>query len=266
MLGKLERQLQGVMLVVVILLGGVAYITYDESTQLALLRSQVSSLQTELSQQGSVPRSPLILLRTWGTGLASYIEGENEVTYLQLTMSGQMSGVESSFASFSFNASVAGNSVQWFASANSVAGDRYHNFWPMVLENAPNGTDAIEFEDYGGNQEIGLRSNGSAVFFPVSWSIAVPHAFKIVIVTPGKEINFSIDGTLVKSLVKGSCAGCTPNGVTSQTPFIPNVGFLIEGAEVDSSSQSAHGVATLEVYGGLLYSTDPDFIASQPFT
>jgi len=259
-------RLLAVLLIVIVILGGVAYVTYSQSVRMGRLEAQVSSLRAELDSEEAEPVPPVILLRTWGTALGSYVEGPNEMTYLRLTVSGRWSGVESSFASNPFNASVSGNSVTWIATANHVAADLYHNFWPMVLENAPNGTDAIAFEVQQSVQEIAVRSNGSAAVFPVQWSVVGPHQYKIVISSPGSKVDFYIDGVLVKSLVTGPCPACSNGGLVSQAPYIPNVGFLIEGAEVDSSSQFSSGVATLEVYGGLLNSTNLDSITTQAFT
>jgi len=122
--------------------------------------------------------------------------------------------------------------------ANHIATDKYHTIWPMVLENSPGGTNAIEFEMKGGVQEVAVITNGAKSFALVSWNSTAPHLFKIVIVIPGQQVNFYIDGKLVKSM----------------TTNIPKADFLLNAAEVKADSSLATGVATLDVYGGLLSS------------
>jgi len=179
-----------------------------------------------------------ILLRTWGTALASYGERKDGLTYLRLTETDANSGVEAALATNPFNATIPGNSVQWEAVANHIATDKYHTIWPMVLENSPGGTNAIEFEMKGGVQEVAVITNGAKSFALVSWNSTAPHLFKIVIVIPGQQVNFYIDGKLVKSM----------------TTNIPKADFLLNAAEVKADSPLATGVATLDVYGGLLSS------------
>lgn len=238
----------GLALAVMIVAGGAAYFTYTASNQLeqenARLSSQLTRLQAnlsliqgELAMLGAQRRSvPMVLLRTWGTALASYGSRPDGMTYLRLTETGSSSGVEAALASQPFNATIAGNSVQWSAMANSVATDQYHTIWPMVLENSPGGTNAIEFEMREGFQEVVVMSNGVRNYAPVHWNVSVPHMFKIVVVTPGERVNFYIDGVLVKSM----------------TTDVPKVDFLLTAAEVKANSPLASGIATLDVYGGLL--------------
>ena len=135
-----------------------------------------------------------------------------------------------------FNASIAGNSVEWQSVANSVAADRNHWFWPMVLENSPGGTNALEFEDAAGQQETAVVINQSRTVVPVFWDPTAVHMFKIVVVTPGKQADFYIDGKLVASIGSG----------------VPKVDFLLEGAEVKGVGTLAPGVAMVDAYGGLL--------------
>jgi hypothetical protein len=235
-------------LVVILAVGGIAYYTYTVSSQLqqenAKLNSRITQLQGNLSSlHGELDTinalrsgDPSIVLRTWGTALASYGERRDGVTYLRLTETDSNSGVETALLNRSFNATIPGNSVQWSSVANRIAVDKYHTIWPMVLENSPGGTNAIEFEMKGGVQEVAVITNGVKSFALVSWNSTAPHEFKIVIVTPGQQVNFYIDGNLVKTM----------------TTNIPKVDFLLNAAEVKADSPSAAGVATLDVYGGLL--------------
>jgi hypothetical protein len=235
-------------LVVVLAVGGIAYYTYTVSSQLqqenAKLNSQLTRLQANLSSlQGEFATinairqgDPSILLRTWGTALASYGERIDGVTYLRLTETDANSGVEAALATQPFNATIPGNSVQWISVANRIAVDKYHTIWPMVLENSPGGTNAIEFEMKGGVQEVAVITNGVKSFALVNWNSTASHLFKIVIVIPGQRADFYIDGNLVKTM----------------TANIPKVDFLLNAAEVKADSPSAAGVATLDVYGGLL--------------
>jgi hypothetical protein len=237
-------------LVVILAVGGIAYYTYTISSQLqqenARLNSQLShlqgnlsSLQRELDTIGSLRQGyPSILLRTWGTALASYGERKDGLTYLRLTETDANSGVEAALATNPINATIPGSSVQWSAVANRIATDKYHTIWPMVLENSPGGTNAIEFEMKGGVQEVAVIANGAKSFALVSWNSTAPHEFKIVIVIPGQQVNFYIDGNLVKTM----------------TANIPKADFLLNAAEVKADSPLASGVATLDVYGGLLSS------------
>ena len=243
-----SRAVLGLALVVVLAIGGIAYYTYTVNSQLqqenARLNSQLSRLQANISSlQGeldtvSVLRQgyPSILLRTWGTALASYGERQDGITYLRLTETNANSGVEAALATNPFNATIPGNSVQWEAVANRIAADKYHTIWPMVLENSPGGTSAIEFEMKGGVQEVAVITNGVKSFALVSWNSTASHVFKIVIVIPGQQVNFYIDGKLVKTM----------------TTNIPKTDFLLNAAEVKADSLLAAGVATLDVYGGLL--------------
>ncbi|MDA4125982.1 MAG: hypothetical protein OK452_02105 [Thaumarchaeota archaeon] len=238
----------GMVLVVILAVGGIAYYTYTVSSQLqqenARLNSQISRLQANISSlQGELDTIsalrqgyPSIVLRTWGTALASYGERKDGLTYLRLTETDANSGVEAALASKSFNATIPGNSVSWSAVANHIATDKYHTIWPMVLENSPGGTNAIEFEMKGGVQEVAVITNGVKGFALVSWNSTAPHTFKIVIVVPGQQVDFYIDGKLVKTM----------------TTNIPKVDFLLNAAEIKADSPSAAGVATLDVYGGLL--------------
>ena len=236
---------------VVLAVGGIAYYTYTVSSQLrqenARLSSQLSRLQANISTlQGELDKVgvfqqgyPSILLRTWGTALASYGERQDGLTYLRLTETDANSGVEAALASTSFNATILGNSVSWSAVANSIATDKYHTIWPMVLENSPGGTNAIEFEMKGGVQEVAVKTNGVKSFALVSWDSSASHVFKIVIVVPGQLVDFYIDGKLIKTM----------------TTNIPKVDFLLNAAEIKADSPLAVGVATLDVYGGLLSNT-----------
>jgi len=149
---------------------------------------------------------------------------------------GGTSGVESSLASFPFNATVPGAVAEWKAVVNNVAADAYHTFWPMVLENTPGGTNAFEFEDAGGIQEVAVVSNGSRYSLPVSWDPTVVNTFAIEVVSPGHQVDFYINGGLVANF----------------TTRVPNVDFLIEGAEVKGDGYVTPVVATLDAYGGLL--------------
>ena len=236
---------------VVLAVGGIAYYTYAVSSQLqqenarlnsqiSRLQANISSLQSELDKVGVFQQGyPSILLRTWGTALASYGERQDGLTYLRLTETDANSGVEAALASTSFNATIPGNSVSWSAVANSIATDKYHTIWPMVLENSPGGTNAIEFEMKGGVQEVAVKTNGVKSFALVSWDSSASHVFKIIIVVPGQLVDFYIDGKLIKTM----------------TTNIPKVDFLLNAAEIKADSPLAVGVATLDVYGGLLSNT-----------
>ena len=199
--------------------------------QLQNISANLRSLQTNVN---TMP--PAIFLRTFGTALASFVEGTDERRYLRLTETGATSGAEAAIGSSPFNASAAGNFVEWSALANNIAANQNHWYWPMVLENSPNGTNAIEFEDAGGFQEAAVISNGVRSVTPITWNATAPHVFKILIVTPGGEVDFFIDGLLKTRMYAG----------------IPNVGFLLEGAEVKGVGSSAPGVAMLDTYGGIL--------------
>jgi hypothetical protein len=200
------------------------------AVQLSNLSSSIHNLQNSLHTV-----SPPIFLRTTGTALASFVERSDETTYLRLTVAGGGSIVEAAIGTQPFNASIAGNSVAWKAVGNGVAVDNNHWFWPMVLENSPGGTNAIEFEQAAGHQEVAVVSNGNRTVVGVQWNPLLVHTFKIVIVTPGKEVAFYIDGFNVATISKG----------------VPQGEFFIEGAEVKSLA-TAPGVAMLDVYGGLL--------------
>ncbi len=167
--------------------------------------------------------------------MASFVERPDEITYLRLTIAGGNSVAEAAIGTQPFNASIAGNSVEWRVVGNGVAVDNNHWFWPMVLENSPGGTNAIEFEQAAGHQEVAVVSNGTRTNALVQWNPLLVHTFKIVIVTPGKQVAFFIDGFNVASISAG----------------VPQGQFFIEGAEVKSLS-TAPGVAMLDVYGGLL--------------
>jgi hypothetical protein len=207
------------------------------SQQLQNLTRSLQGLQTTLDSI-----SPPIFLRTFGTALASFVERPDELVYLRLTETGPASGAEAALGAHPFNASLPGNSVTWESIANSVAADKNHWFWPMVLENSPGGTNALEFEDAAGLQEVAVVVNGNRTVVPVFWDPTSVHIFKIVIVTPGKQASFYIDGMLVASISTG----------------IPNSGFLLEGTEVKGVGSLAPGVAMLDVYGGLLgFGTPP---------
>ena len=182
----------------------------DEQSQLALLSQELAQLKTDNAtatnridaQLKNISASvgglkstfqsmpPPIFLRTEGTALASYIEGQDELTYLRLTISGPTSIAEAAIGSEPFNATVAGSFVEWKAVANYVASDTNHYIWPMVLENSPGGTNAIEFEDVGGSQEVAVVANGTRHLESVSWDPNMVNTFKIVIVTPGQEVDF----------------------------------------------------------------------------
>lgn len=235
-------------LVVVLAVGGIAYYTYTVSNQLqqenARLNSRLAQLQGNLSSvQGELDTinalrsgDPSIVLRTWGTALASYGERRDGLTYLRLTETDSNSGVETALLNRPFNATIPGNSVQWSAVANSIAVDKYHTIWPMVLENSPGGNNAMEFEMKGGVQEVAVITNGVKSYALVSWNASSPHIFKIVIVVPGEKVDFYIDGVLVRTM----------------TTNVPKADFLLNAAEVKADSLLAVGVATLDVYGGLL--------------
>jgi hypothetical protein len=202
--------------------------------QIQNITANLQNLQTNVS---TMP--PEIFLRTFGSALASFVERADERKYLRLTETGPTSGAEAAIGSQPFNASMPGNFVEWTAAANNIASDQNHWYWPMVLENSPSGTNAIEFEDAGGLQEVAVVSDGVRITTPVSWNTTAPHVFKIVVVTPGAEVDFYIDGVIVAKMYSG----------------IPNVDFLLEGSEVKGVGTSAPGVAMLDTYGGLLGGT-----------
>jgi len=199
--------------------------------QLQNITLSIQNLKTSIS---SLP--PLILLRVAGTALAAFVERPDGLNYLRLMEIGSENGVESSLASFPFNATVAGAMVEWKAAANNIAADPYHTFWPMVLENSPGGTDAFEFEDAGGIQEVAVVMNGIRDSLPVSWNATAVNTFAIEIVSPGQLAEFFINGRSVANYTSG----------------IPTPDFLIEGAEVKGVASATPAVATLDVYGGLL--------------
>jgi hypothetical protein len=218
------------------------------STQIATIQSGNSDLiakigleiqnissQIRLLQTGFQTIVPAVFLRTQGTALASYVEGPEDYMYLRLTEVGSGSLVESALGTSPFNATIAGNSVAWKTVANTVASDSNHWFWPMVLENAPGGTNAIEFEDAAGTQEAAVVSNGIRTVQIIGWDPTVVHTFMIVIVSPGRQVNFYIDGNKVATITTG----------------IPAVGFLLEAAEVKGVGTTASGVACVDAYGGL---------------
>lgn len=240
-------------LVFLVAFGGVVYYTYTTSNALAQenasLNSQLAQLQNNFNAlkanatliqnelalfRASKGAYPIILLRTWGAALASYETRLNGLTYLRLTETGPNSGVEAALTSAPFNATVAGASVQWSAWANKVATDRNHTIWPMVLENSPAGTDAIEFEMKGGVQEVAVMNNGVRNTQLVHWNASLPHLFKIIVVIPGAKVDFYIDGNLVATL----------------TADVPKTGFLLRAAEVKADTPNAMGIATLDAYGG----------------
>jgi len=201
--------------------------------QLQNLSSAIRTLQENFSSR------PPIFLRQWGLGLAYYVELPDEMHYLQLVENGVGGGAETALGSQSFNATIAGNSVQWDAVANGLAADKGHTFWPMVLENSPGGTDAIEFEDSGGTQEAAVVLNGVRTYQLISWDPTSIHSFKIVVVTPGAEVDFYIDNARVATITTG----------------IPTVSSLLEGSEVRGDAAATVGVAALDTYGGLLGGT-----------
>ncbi len=210
----------------------------SNSVALASIASQLqnitSSMQNLKAALNSLP--PLILLRVTGTALGAVVERPDGLNYLRLMEIGNASGVESSLASYPFNATVAGAMVEWKAAANNVAADVYHTFWPMVLENTPGGTNAFEFEDAGGVQEVAVVSNGIRDSVQVSWNPTAVNTFAIQVVTPGHEVDFFINGGIVARFTTG----------------IPMSDFLIAGSEVKGFGSAAPVVATLDTYGGLL--------------
>jgi hypothetical protein len=210
-------------------------------TALALVSKQLQNLSAGFQNLEAkiLPIYPAILLRTTGAALASFVEGTDEETYLRLVENGAACGVEASFASQYFNATIQGNTVEWKAVANSVAADNNHRYWPMVLENSPAGTDAIEFSDSLGVQEAAVVVNGVRTFAYVSWNSTVINTFKIVVVTPGERVDFYINGIRVASIASGA----------------PSDAFLLMGAEVGGYGTYAPGVATLDAYGGMLGGT-----------
>jgi len=201
------------------------------SAQLRTVSVSVQELQANLSALSSA-----IFLRTSGTALGAYVEDADGETYLRLMETGSGSLVEASLASYPFNATIPGRMVEWRAVANNVSADPNHWFWPMVLENTPGGTNALEFEYAAGVQEVAVVSNGVRNVVPVKWSPTVIHTFGIKVVTPGHEVDFYIDGDVVAVVTSG----------------IPMASFLIEGAEVKGTGTNAPGVAILDAYGGML--------------
>jgi len=206
-----------------------------ELTSIALqLKNITLSMQDLRASISSLP--PLILLRVAGTALGAVVERPDGLNYLRLMEIGNTSGVESSLASYPFNATVAGEIIAWKAVANNIASDSYHTIWPMVLENTPGGTNALEFEDVGGIQEVAVVSNGVRNSLPVVWNPNIPNTFAIKVVTPGHSVEFLINGHLVASFTSG----------------IPLTDFLIAGSEVRGFGSEIPLVATLDTYGGML--------------
>lgn len=206
----------------------------EASAELQNVSSRVAALESTLSLV-----MPEVFLRTQGTALASYVDGPGGMTYLRLTESGPDSLVESAMGNRYFNASVPGATVQWYAMGNGAATDYNHWFWPLVLENSPGGTEAIEFEQVNGVQEAAVVSGGTRVVAGVEWDPAVPHLFKVVVVEPGRQVDFYIDGELVAAIYQQ----------------VPVAGFLILGAEIKASATAPNSVAMVDVYGGLLGSS-----------
>jgi prefoldin subunit 5 len=204
------------------------------SFQLQNMTARIRELRANLS---SIP--PSVLLRTTGTALGAFVERGDELTYLRLMEIGGASIVEASLASHPFNATAPGAMVEWKAVTNNVSADAYHSYWPMVLENTPGGTNALEFEDAGGIQVAAVVTNGIRTTVPVSWDSTAVNTFAIQVVSPGHEIDFFINGHLVASFTSG----------------VPTIDFLLEGAEVKGSGSSTPVVATLDTYGGLLGGT-----------
>lgn len=60
-----------------------------------------------------------------------------------------------------------------------------------------------------------------------------------MVVTPGSEADFYIDGAMVGSIRTG----------------VPSASFLLEAAEIRGDQSATTGVAVLDVYGGLLGGT-----------
>jgi hypothetical protein len=183
-----------------------------------------------------IPGEGIALTRSWGTALASYVRGPQGTTYLRLTMTDGNSGVESALTTMSFNASRTGASVEWAAVANRVAADDNHTFYPMVLENSPNGTEGMGFKWERGTEFAFISSNGVAVRHQVYWDPTTVHRFKIVVVKPGFRVDFYVDGTLVAYFIGA----------------VPRSTFLLEAGELYSTVQLPRGIATLDVYGGVL--------------
>jgi hypothetical protein len=245
----LSKAVIGLAVALMVGVGGTMYFVYTAqnqlqqqnanlTAQLKALRGNLTQIQGQLSVLRSAYRSniPMILLRTWGTALASYNTRSNGVNYLRLTETGPSSGVEAALALHAFNATATGATAEWSAVANVAATDSMHTVWPMVLENSPGGTNALEFEMMGTVQEVVAISNGNRNPVQVHWNATVPHVFKIVVVTPGKQVNFYIDGQAVATL----------------TYDIPKVDFLLSAAEVKAAPTAPATVATLDLYGGLL--------------
>jgi hypothetical protein len=201
------------------------------SSELQAISTSLTSIQSSLSCV-----LPSVFLRTQGTALASFVDGPQNISYLRLTETGPNSLVESSIGSEAFNASVPGASAEWYADANPEASLAGHTFWPMVLENSPGGTNAIEFEDNGGDQVAAVTGNGTRVVQAVSWDPSVPNLFGVVVTLPGQQIKFYINGNLVATL----------------TAYIPTSQFLIYGAEVKGGATTDSGIATVDTYGGML--------------
>ena len=214
-----------------------ATVQSDNSALMSHIGVEIQNISSEirLLQAGFQTIVPAVFLRTEGTALASYIEGPEDYMYLRLTEIGSGSLVESALATSPFNATIAGNSVAWKTVANSVASDSNHWFWPMVLENSPGGTNAIEFEDAAGEQEAAVVSNGVRNVQIIGWDPTVVHTFMIVIVSPGRQVDFYIDGKEVASITTG----------------IPMASFLLEAAEVKGVGETPNGVACVDAYGGL---------------
>ena len=204
-------------------------------TQMSLELQNVTA-QVRALESGFQSMPPVMFLRTFGTALASYVGGPDDLTYLRLTESGPTSGVEAAIGTQPFNSTLAGATVEWKSVANAVAADSNHWFWPMVLENSPGGTNAIEFEYASGVQEVAVVKDGVRITQPVQWDPTLPHTFKIVVVVPGGQVDYYIDGAKVASIYTG----------------VPSVGFLLEGAEVKGDAARAPRVAVQDVYGGML--------------
>jgi hypothetical protein len=201
------------------------------SAEVAAISSSVASLKQSFSCV-----LPSMLLRTQGTALASFVDGPDNNTYLRLTETGPNSLVESSIGTEAFNASVSGATAEWYAMSNPEASLPGHIFWPMVLENSPGGTNAIEFEDSGGVQEVAVDENGSRTVHGVNWDPSVPNLFEVVVTVPGQQVEFYINGNLVATI----------------SASVPSSQFLIFGAEVKGGATTDAGIATVDTYGGML--------------
>jgi hypothetical protein len=218
--------------------GEIASIQAGNLTALRQLSSEVKDISSSLaSVQSSLSCVlPSIFLRTQGTALASFVDGPQNTTYLRLTETGPNSLVESSIGPEAFNASVPGAAAEWYAQSNPEASLPGHIFWPMVLENSPDGTEAIEFEDSGGLQLAAVDGNGTRVTHLVSWNASVPNLFEVVVAVPGQQVDFYINGNLAAAI----------------TGNIPSSQFLIFGAEVKGGVSTDPGIATVDTYGGML--------------